>query len=224
MSLTYEERLQIRRYYEPLRDAIESSVTMRPVGRWHPWWLPSMTPIERMAYEEAAIAGLQAYSEYPIGRFWADLAIPSLRVAIEADGAAYHDNEERDCERDREIWRAHGWIVLRVTGSECYRNWMPPHSDDADVWLEYVCHGGINGLMYGLRRVQDDLWFEAVSDASSEGCLPSDIVPMTDIVNRYSLIADEVSVSKWKSEVMERVYYHNRKGESHVRRIDRVNV
>lgn len=76
-----------------------------------------MTMIERGVWSDIRCFGLPFYPQYPVGRFVADFADPKKRIAIECDGAAYH-NPVRDAARDREM-EALGWSVIRIEGWRC---------------------------------------------------------------------------------------------------------
>lgn len=80
------------------------------------------SPIEEMLYEAIFNAGVvDVRLQYPIGPYRADLAVPEARLAIEADGAAYHQDKARDKKRD-EYFASQGWRVVRFTGSQIYRD------------------------------------------------------------------------------------------------------
>lgn len=60
-------------------------------------------------------------SEYRIGRFLVDFAIPSLNLAIEADGEYWHKNrQDYDAARDDEIGQA-GYRVYRFSEQDIVR-------------------------------------------------------------------------------------------------------
>ena len=51
-------------------------------------------------------------------RKFIDVAIPSLMIAIEYDGSWYHQNEEKDMIRQKEI-EGQGWRFIR------YKDYLP---------------------------------------------------------------------------------------------------
>jgi hypothetical protein len=55
---------------------------------------------------------LRFQKQFPIGPFFVDLAYPEVMLAVEYDGAEFH-NPEKDKERDLYIGKL-GWTVLRV--------------------------------------------------------------------------------------------------------------
>lgn len=88
------------------------------------------SPIEAQLYNACFNAGLvDIRLQYPVGPYRADLAIPSIKLAIEADGAAYHKDKGRDNQRDA-YFSERGWKVIRFTGSQIYK--------DADRCAEQV--------------------------------------------------------------------------------------
>lgn len=56
--------------------------------------------------------------QYGLEVCWVDFAFPDVRVAVVADGAAYHegDRRQRDRKRDGILGRA-GWTVKRFRGT-----------------------------------------------------------------------------------------------------------
>lgn len=78
------------------------------------------SPIEAMLYDalfEADIVDIRL--QFPVGPYRADLAIPYAKIAVEADGAEYHQDKARDNRRD-EYFKSQGWQVLRFTGSQIH--------------------------------------------------------------------------------------------------------
>ena len=89
------------------------------------------TPIEYAAWQTIRYYGLPLYPQYPVGRFFADFADPVSLIAIECDGAAWHD-KAKDALRDAETQKL-GWRVYRFTGRQCY---LPQdHPGSLDSWL-----------------------------------------------------------------------------------------
>lgn len=91
-----------------------------------------MTPIEWDLWKDIRQTGRCHFlPQYPVGRFTLDFADIKRKVAIEADGKAYHD-PARDKARDQELFDAHGWRVFRVTGAETRRVLPSPAEFIAD--------------------------------------------------------------------------------------------
>lgn len=80
------------------------------------------SPIEARLYDALFEAEIfEVRLQFPVGPYRADLAIPYAKIAIEADGADYHQDKSRDKKRDS-YFKSQGWRVLRFTGSQIYRD------------------------------------------------------------------------------------------------------
>jgi very-short-patch-repair endonuclease len=77
-------------------------------------WSYHRTPIEELAWIDIRNQGLPFYPQFPVLRFFLDFADPVQQIAVELDGAKYHD-EQRDAQRDR-ILLEHGWRTFRIPG------------------------------------------------------------------------------------------------------------
>jgi very-short-patch-repair endonuclease len=77
-----------------------------------------MSPIEFRLYEAMRKEGLSPVAQCPVEGYIVDFAFPDIKLAIEADGAAYHaeDRRERDRKRDWVLGRK-GWTVKRFYGT-----------------------------------------------------------------------------------------------------------
>ena len=65
-----------------------------------------------------------SYSQYPLGRYRADFAIPHIKLAIECDGQAWHshpDKKAQDQMRDAELAR-YGWTTVRFSEVDLKEN------------------------------------------------------------------------------------------------------
>jgi len=80
-----------------------------------------MSPIEVALYDAMRQEGLSPFPQFYIQGYYADFAFPDVRVAVEADGAAYHEGvrHEQDRKRDWILGRA-GWTVKRFHGTTIY--------------------------------------------------------------------------------------------------------
>lgn len=77
-----------------------------------------MSPIELKLYEAMRREGLSPTPQFCIEGYFVDFAFPEARVAVEADGAAYHQGERRERDRKRDwVLRRLGWKVLRFYGT-----------------------------------------------------------------------------------------------------------
>lgn len=103
----------IRRYYEMVTPDIMDGIRISPyeIGLGE-----KMTPIEYALWCEIRYVGLPFYLQYPVGRRFVDFGDPVFRIAIEADGAAYH-TPAGDAQKDSEL-RSFGWRVFRVKGKD----------------------------------------------------------------------------------------------------------
>ena len=77
-----------------------------------------MSPIEIELYDAMRKEGLSPNPQFRIEAYYVDFAFPDVKLAIEADGAAYHsdDRKERDRKRDGFLW-SRGWTVKRFYGT-----------------------------------------------------------------------------------------------------------
>jgi len=84
-----------------------------------------MSPIEVALYDAMRREGLSPFPQFYIRGYYVDFAFPDVGVAVEADGAAYHEGvrHEHDRKRDWILGRA-GWTVKRFHGATIYQK--PP--------------------------------------------------------------------------------------------------
>jgi very-short-patch-repair endonuclease len=77
-----------------------------------------MSPIEHSLYEAMLREGLTPIAQCLVEGYIVDFAFPDIKMAIEADGAAFHDEDRRDRDRKRDwILGRKGWTVKRYTGT-----------------------------------------------------------------------------------------------------------
>lgn len=88
-----------------------------------------MTPIEAWLWSDIRAAGAVMYPQYPVAGVFVDFGNPVAKVAIECDGAAYHQDKQKDAARDA-LLSSLGWTVYRITGSDC-RKEMDEETRDA---------------------------------------------------------------------------------------------
>ena len=105
-------KLNYRRIQNEASSRPESVQVPTPVGSiW-------MSPIELKLYEAMRREGLSPTPQYCIEGYFVDFAFPEAQVAVEADGAAYHEGERRERDRTRDwVLRRRGWKVLRFHGT-----------------------------------------------------------------------------------------------------------
>lgn len=105
-------KITYRRLQNDAAERPESTRVATPAGDiW-------MSPIELKLYEAMRREGLSPIPQYCIQGYFVDFAFPNARIVVEADGAAYHQAERRDRDRQRDwVLRRHGWKVLRFRGT-----------------------------------------------------------------------------------------------------------
>lgn len=114
------EKEEYRRatYHRVLNEAAnrpESTQVETPFGVF------PMSPIEFKLYEAMRREGLSPMPQFRIEKYIVDFAFPDFKLAVEADGAAYHSGERRERDRKRDwILRQHGWTVKRFYGTTIY--------------------------------------------------------------------------------------------------------
>jgi very-short-patch-repair endonuclease len=104
-----------QRLQKDASDRPESTLVETPSGGvW-------MSPIESKFYEAMTAEGLSPVPQYCVEGYFVDFAFPDIRLAVEADGAAFHGGEarQRDHKRDWILGNA-GWTVKRFHGSTIY--------------------------------------------------------------------------------------------------------
>lgn len=106
----------IRKYYSLISPDILDGKRRSPYGLGIE---NRMTPIEVALWNEIRMYGLPFYMQYPVGRRFVDFGDPVYQIAIEADGAQYH-NQEKDAQKDREL-NDQGWRVYRIKGRDTFK-------------------------------------------------------------------------------------------------------
>lgn len=93
------------------------------------------TPIETWLWHDIRATDVVLYPQYPVGKCFVDFANPKAKVAIECDGAAFHD-EVKDAHRDAQM-RAAGWTVYRISGKDC-RDGAGTESEERSKAREFI--------------------------------------------------------------------------------------
>lgn len=115
----------IRRHYQSLEPRIMAERKDEWAVDPYAWnGVLTLTPIEDWLWTHIREASAIFYPQYPAGRFFLDFANPKARVAIECDGAAFHQDIAKDVRRDRELAQL-GWQVYRIPGWMCVRDNYP---------------------------------------------------------------------------------------------------
>ena len=102
------------------------------------------TPIEEWLWRDIRACNAVLYPQYPVMGFFVDYANPKAKVAIECDGAAFHQDREKDAARDLKLTDA-GWSVYRISGRDCRTDWNP-ETDEPSIahrFIQDICtvHG-----------------------------------------------------------------------------------
>ena len=82
------------------------------------------SPIERALCRSLWMRNYPVICQYPFSRYRLDMALPNLKIAIEADGKDFHSSPKQkahDKKRDAFL-RSHGWVTLRFSGSQINKN------------------------------------------------------------------------------------------------------
>ncbi len=81
----------------------------------------STRSIEVALYEAMRREGLSPIPQFYIQGFYVDFAFPDVGVAVEADGAVFHEGERHQRDRKRDwILRRAGWTVKRFHGTTIF--------------------------------------------------------------------------------------------------------
>lgn len=106
-------------------------------------WDSVLNENERNLFGCFRCSGLPMYPQYPVGKYWVDFGNPYYKVAIEADGKAFHDIE-KDKVRDLELKKL-GWKVYHISGSLSFSQRSVDTSslneydeDYYEKWTEYL--------------------------------------------------------------------------------------
>lgn len=118
-------------------------------------WLMLFTPIEEAAWQDIRSSGLPMWPQLPVGRFFLDFGNPVAKVALECDGAAWHD-PKKDAERDSWL-EEHGWQVFRAPGWRCLRvmdrpgRWDEMDREEREAWIEKARAETLSGILREIR-------------------------------------------------------------------------
>ncbi|MFV9511794.1 endonuclease domain-containing protein [Tepidibacillus sp. LV47] len=86
--------------------------------------LKTESPIERRLYDALTSRGHYIVTQYPMGKYRIDIALPQNKIAIECDGHQFHSSKEakeRDKRKDKFL-RSKGWKVIRIPGWMIYKS------------------------------------------------------------------------------------------------------
>jgi very-short-patch-repair endonuclease len=113
--------MEKKNYFATLKKIRERYKWLKP-GDYEPYlvcqnWERIMSPIERIVWSDLRYHGLRFYPQYPAGIYFIDFADPETMIGIEVDGKAYHQDQEKDEQRQQELEKM-GWTIVRIAGFE----------------------------------------------------------------------------------------------------------
>ena len=109
----------IREFYRMAREDIKAAGPAEwGIDPYEVDWIRLFTPIEFALWHDIRNANAVLYPQYPVGRYFVDFGNPVAKVAIECDGAKWHQDAGKDFARQLEIEEM-GWRVYRITGRDC---------------------------------------------------------------------------------------------------------
>ena len=73
--------------------------------------------LEKLMKGELENRDIKFTKQEHIDKFWVDFAIPDLKIAIECDGEYWHQDKEKEINRDN-IIKSYGWDILHFTGEQ----------------------------------------------------------------------------------------------------------
>ena len=131
---------------------------------WSEGGIIHLTPIEEWLWHDIRSVDAVLYPQYPVGRFFVDFANPAAKVAIECDGAAYHD-QAKDAARDAELNRL-GWTVYRFPGWMCKQDSEPETGAASECYRRMRRIAEEHGIDRNSRQRSDE--WEHMGDFADE--------------------------------------------------------
>jgi len=116
---------EIKEHYERMTPDILKAAE-RNAKRWtSPYggmdWMAMFTPIEQQTWQAIRCFGQAPfYPQYPVSKYFVDFGNPVVKVAIECDGKEFHQDKEKDRNRDI-VLLENGWHVYRIPGADCMK-------------------------------------------------------------------------------------------------------
>lgn len=145
----------IKAHYQSISEHIDASARDRFAVDPYAWeGLVCLTPIERALWNDIRDIGIVMYPQYPVGRFFTDFANPKAKVAIECDGAAFHQDKQADRARQNEI-EVLGWTVYRFTGRQCKELGEDEDRPDASTRQRLLAIAAVHRIAPGVRAATD---------------------------------------------------------------------
>lgn len=148
-------------YMENISKILETS--QKDIKKWsqvyYVDWSSHFSPIEAIAWSSIRETGnVVLYPQFPVFNYFIDFANPFLRIGLELDGKAFH-NDNKDFEKDIKLKRF-GWKIFRVTGKEANEIYLTNNELDEkgivgnekkeaiEHWILNTCDGVINSIKY----------------------------------------------------------------------------
>lgn len=153
---------EIKTHYEWVTPNIFKAAERSP-NRWtEPYcgidWMSMFTPIESQTWQAIRCFGQAPfYPQYPVSKYFLDFGNPVVKVGIECDGQEFHQDKERDRNRDLALLE-HGWHIYRIPGSDCMKTVSDEYYnigefyEEEDQWriLKDFYENTIEGLLKAL--------------------------------------------------------------------------
>ena len=142
----------------------------------------------------------QVSMQYPLAQYRADFAIPNLKLAIEVDGAKWHNDPvsmARDKKRDAEI-ALYGWTVLRFGEKEVKDK--------------------IDDVRYTISTVVNDLWKRALKDQKEKN--EARAQTMSDVI----LKRGDAKAMTMSESSMTRLKFYQQVLEKEIKEIEASNI
>lgn len=120
-------------------------------------WTMMFTPIESAAWGDIRAMGIPLWPQLPVGKYFVDFGNPVIRVALECDGAEWHQNVKKDRNRDT-VLESMGWTVYRAPGWQCNvdfdrpEDWADMSEQDKFNWRWGVESQSLKPILMEIKR------------------------------------------------------------------------
>lgn len=158
---------EIKEHYEWFTPKIMEAQS-KHIRRWvspycHIRWELYFTPIEEWTWMALRSFGKAPfYPQYPVQNYFLDFGNPFTKIAIECDGKEFHKDKQRDKIRDKNLYKD-GWIVYRISGSDCFRTPTDEYYDlsyQPEEEQKHILYDFYNNTIEGLINAIAILHFE----------------------------------------------------------------
>jgi len=132
-TINYPERLHAgmgrNEIYQTIKDfylAVEEAYSIGAINKWShiqvdvhgAGFSELFSPIEEKFWQDVRENHLPLFPQYPVMGYFVDFGNPEFKVAVECDGWQWHQDKEKDRNRDQNLL-SNGWTVMRIPGSIC---------------------------------------------------------------------------------------------------------